>query len=191
HYYGDGRTYHDVIVQLSNDTNFASGVTTVFNNDTNNSAGQGTGTNAEYAETSAGKDITFAAVTARYVRLWTNGNTVNADNHHVEVQVFGTGTFPTPIPTPTFSPGAGIYSSLQSVTISTTISGATICYTTDGTTPAATTPGTCSTGSTYSSPVAVSTSETLKAIASKSGYTNSAVGSAAYTITSKTYYVDN
>src|SRR5439155_19271836 len=91
HYYGDGRTYHDVIVQVSNDSAFSTGVITVFNNDTNNSAGQGTGSNAEYAETSAGKDLLFSAVSARYVRLWTNGNTVNAYNHYVEVQVFGTG----------------------------------------------------------------------------------------------------
>jgi len=91
HYYGDGRTYHDVIVQVSNDATYASGVTTVFSNDTNNSAGQGIGGNAEYAETSLGKDIAFPAVSARYVRLWTNGSTANVDNHYVEVEVFGTG----------------------------------------------------------------------------------------------------
>jgi hypothetical protein len=89
HYYPDGRTYHDVIVQLSNDVNFASGVTTVFNNDTNNSAGQGTGTDAEYAETSAGKSIAFSPVNARYVRLWTNGSTANTYGHYMEVQVWG------------------------------------------------------------------------------------------------------
>ena len=44
HYYGDGRTYHDVIVQLSNDANFSTGVSTVFNNDMNNTSGQGIGT---------------------------------------------------------------------------------------------------------------------------------------------------
>src|SRR5437899_1394974 len=57
HYYGDGRTYHDVVVQASNDSTFTTGVTTLFNNDANNSAGQGTGTQAEYAETSLGKDL--------------------------------------------------------------------------------------------------------------------------------------
>jgi len=78
-------------VQVSNDATYASGVTTVFSNDTNNSAGQGIGGNAEYAETSLGKDIAFPAVSARYVRLWTNGSTANVDNHYVEVEVFGTG----------------------------------------------------------------------------------------------------
>lgn len=88
HYFGDGRTYRDVIVKVSTSANFSSGVTTVFNNDTNNSAGQGAGSDAEYAETSTGKSITFAPVAARYVRLWSNGSTSNQWNHYVEVEVY-------------------------------------------------------------------------------------------------------
>jgi hypothetical protein len=79
--------------------------------------------------------------------------------------------------TPTLSPAAGTYTSAQSVTISDTTSGATIYYTTNGTTP--------TTGSTVyssSSPVAVSSSETIEAVATASGYSTSAVGSAAYVI---------
>jgi len=87
HYYTDGRTYHDVIVQVSTVSDFST-KTTVFNNDTNNSAGQGTGTNAEYAETSGGKTITFTPVSARYVRLWSNGSTANVYNHYVEVEIY-------------------------------------------------------------------------------------------------------
>lgn len=89
HYYGDKRSYHDVIVQLSNDSNFSTGVTTVFNNDTDNSSHLGTGTDSEYIETSSGKDISFNSISARYVRLYTNGNTVNVYNHYVEVEVYG------------------------------------------------------------------------------------------------------
>jgi hypothetical protein len=87
HYFADARTYHDVIVQVSTVSDFST-KTTVFNNDTNNSAGQGTGTNAENAESSAGKTITFSAVSARYVRLWSNGSTANVYNHYVEVEVY-------------------------------------------------------------------------------------------------------
>lgn len=78
--------------------------------------------------------------------------------------------------TPTFSPVAGSYSTVQSVVISDATTGATLYYTTDGTTP--------TTGSTrYTSPVTVNTTETINAIATASGYSTSAVGSATYTIT--------
>jgi hypothetical protein len=78
--------------------------------------------------------------------------------------------------TPSFSPAAGTYSSAQTVTISDATSGATIYYTTDG----VTTPTTSSTA--YTGPITVSSTETVKAIAVASGYTNSAVASATYTI---------
>ena len=79
------------------------------------------------------------------------------------------------LPAPTFSPAAGTYSSSQSVSISDTTAGTTIYYTTDGSTP--------TTSSTvYSGPVTVSSSETLEAIATKTGYTDSPVATAAYTI---------
>src|SRR5688572_12257346 len=101
HYFADARTYRDVIVQLSNVADFSSR-TTVFNNDTNNSAGQGTGAQAEYAESSAGREIVFSAVSARYVRLWTNGSSANGYNHYVEVEVYaGGGAGPTATRTPT------------------------------------------------------------------------------------------
>ena len=63
------------------------------------------------------------------------------------------------------------------MSISDATSGATIYYTTDGTTP--------TTSSTpYTAPITVSATETVQAIAVKSGDTNSAVASASYTITS-------
>jgi len=81
--------------------------------------------------------------------------------------------------TPTFSPVAGTYTGAQTVTISDTTPGSTIYYTTDGSTP--------TTSSTvYSSAITVSTSETVNAIATATGLTNSAVGSAAYTIVAVT-----
>lgn len=86
------------------------------------------------------------------------------------------------VATPTFSPVAGTYASTQTITISTTTSGATICYTTDGSTPTTDGAGTCTHGTTYSTPVSVSSSLTLKAVGSKSGDLDSGVGSAAYVI---------
>ena len=79
------------------------------------------------------------------------------------------------VATPTFSPVAGTYSGTQSVTISSATAGASIFYTTDGSTPTS--------GSTpYTTPVSVSSSLTVKALATKSNFSDSAIGSAAYVI---------
>ena len=83
---------------------------------------------------------------------------------------------PPQVATPTFSPGAGTYTSAQNVAISTATGGATIRYTTDGSTPSETT------GTIYSGPVHLGVTATLNAIAFRSGFTDSAVTSAAYTI---------
>ena len=77
---------------------------------------------------------------------------------------------------PTFNPVAGTYTSSTSVTISTTTGGASIRYTTNGTTPSSTV------GTVYSSPVSISSTCTLQAIAYEAGYTNSSVSSGVYTI---------
>jgi len=82
--------------------------------------------------------------------------------------------------TPTFSPTAGTYTGTQSITISTT-AGGVICYNTTGS-PATNGSTGCTTGTLYSTPVSVASSETLYAVAGGTGYTDSAVGSAAYTI---------
>ena len=110
HYYGDGRSYHDVIVQLSNDATFANGAVTVFNNDTNGSAGLGLGTDSEYSETSAGKTISFAIVNARYARFYSNGSTLNGANHYVEIEVYG--VEPQTLPTTNLVPEGTLSSSV-------------------------------------------------------------------------------
>jgi hypothetical protein len=80
------------------------------------------------------------------------------------------------VATPVFSPVAGTYTSAQSVTITSATSGASIRYTTDGSTPTATV------GTLYSSAVSITATTTLKAIAYKSGSTNSSVRTGVYTI---------
>src|ERR1019366_5859763 len=75
---------------------------------------------------------------------------------------------------------AGTYTTIQSVTIAQAQSLA-VCYTTDGSTPTSS-GGSCTHGTLYSAPVTVAVSEVLKAIGINSGWTDSAVGSAAYTI---------
>ena len=79
--------------------------------------------------------------------------------------------------TPTFSPGAGTYTSTQSVTIADTTPGATIYFTTNATTPS-------TSSAVYSSAIPVSASMTLEAIAVAPGYTQSALATAAYVIQS-------
>jgi hypothetical protein len=82
---------------------------------------------------------------------------------------------------PTVSPAAGTYTAAQTVTLSDTTPNATIYYTTNGTTPT-----TRSTVYNPSAPLQISATTTVEAIAVASGYTNSAVTSATYTINSGT-----
>jgi len=77
---------------------------------------------------------------------------------------------------PTFSPGGGTYPSTQTVTITSATGVASLRYTTDGSTPTSTS------GTIYSGPVNVSSNATLKALAYESGFADSAVTTAAYTI---------
>src|SRR5690606_19841319 len=90
HFHSQARVYHDVIVQVSNDKDFKSGVTTLFNNDNDNSAKLGRGSDRPYMDTFQGRVIDGKNTTARYVRLYSNGNTSDELNHYCEVEVFGT-----------------------------------------------------------------------------------------------------
>lgn len=92
HYHSQARVYRDVAIQVSNDPDFIDGVKTIFNNDHDNSAGIGIGRDKEYIETNDGRLIDPRGVVARYVRLYSRGNTSNEMNHYVEVEVYGTPT---------------------------------------------------------------------------------------------------
>ncbi len=90
HYHSQARVYRDVIVQVSDDKDFLKGVTTVFNNDHDNSSGLGVGKDKEYVEVAEGKLFDPKGARGRYVRLYSRGNTTNDLNHYVEVEVYGT-----------------------------------------------------------------------------------------------------
>ncbi|MDR2482789.1 MAG: chitobiase/beta-hexosaminidase C-terminal domain-containing protein [Treponema sp.] len=85
---------------------------------------------------------------------------------------------PDKVAVPRASPETGTYTTTQSVTLSCATSGAVIYYTIDGTTPTASSP-------VYTSPVSVTAAATIKAIAVKSGMTDSDVMTAVYTVLSK------
>lgn len=80
---------------------------------------------------------------------------------------------------PTATPAPGSYTGTQSVTLATETEGADIYYTTDGTTP------TIAGGTKYSAAISVTATQTIKAIAVKSGMIPSPVQEFVYTITAE------
>jgi len=81
-----------------------------------------------------------------------------------------------PTATPVFSPPAGTYTQAQSVTVTDTTPGAVIHFTTNGATPT-------DTSAIYATPIAITTTTTLQAIAIAPGFVDSSVASGTYTIT--------
>jgi hypothetical protein len=88
HAHNEARIYFDVVVQVSDDPTFAKGVTTLFNNDVDNSSGLGIGRQPMYLETYQGKAIDAKGVKGRYVRLYSGGNTADDQNHYSEVEIY-------------------------------------------------------------------------------------------------------
>ena len=89
HYHSQARVYRDVVVLVSDDPAFKTGVTTVFNNDHDNTSKLGLGKDKEYIEVAEGKLFDAKGAKGRYVRLYSNGNTTNDLTHYVEVEVYG------------------------------------------------------------------------------------------------------
>lgn len=88
------KIYHDVVVRCADAPDFTAGVKTLFNNDHDNTAGFGQGTDLEYIDRNWGKlidcrDKQGKPVRTRYIRCYSNGNTVNDMNDYVEVEVYG------------------------------------------------------------------------------------------------------
>jgi N-acetylneuraminic acid mutarotase len=87
------------------------------------------------------------------------------------------GTLPAVIPS--FDPVQGIYAAGQTVSITDPIPGTKFYYTADGSSPS-------TSSSVYSGPITISSTETIKAIATATDYANSAPASATFTIAPRT-----
>jgi hypothetical protein len=151
---------------FSGTTFAASGATTIYVSDLT--------PNTSYPITGAGTPGTVISDTAGVATFAATGT---------GIIVFGSG-LPAGDP-PTFSPVAGTYAGAQTVAIGTALGGV-ICYNTTGAPATNGTTG-CAAGSTlYTGTVSVSSTEILYAVAGGTGYLDSAVSPASYTITTTT-----
>jgi hypothetical protein len=119
----------------------------------------------------------FAINNAKTVRSITLPNNRNVVVLAVDATPAGTASFAAAAPN--LSPAPGTYTSAQSVTLSDSTSGAVMYYTTNGATPT-----TNSAQYRVGTPIQISSTTTIEAIAVASGYSNSAVTGATFTITS-------
>ena len=89
HFHSQKRAYNDVVIQVSDDATFKTGVTTVYNNDYDDSSKLGKGSDNPYVESRFGLIADGKGAKGRYVRLYSKGNTSNEMNHYIEVEVYG------------------------------------------------------------------------------------------------------
>ncbi len=89
-YWQNNRVYRNTVIAVSDDPHF-SNPTIIFNSDKDNVHGFGVGEDTAYPESSNGTEFVLDKyVTARYVRVYMNGQSDSATtNHIVELQVFG------------------------------------------------------------------------------------------------------
>jgi hypothetical protein len=90
HYHKNSVVYFDVNVQISDDPEFKTGVTSVYNTDHDNSSALGAGPDKVWVQTNHGRLFDAKGTKGRYVRLYSNGNTASELNHYCEVAVYGT-----------------------------------------------------------------------------------------------------
>lgn len=79
------RMYSDRIVRISEN---GSDWYTIFNNDSDNSAGVGIGTHSEYIETQDGKVFTIPDINAQYIQVWSGDDNLGGNATLVEIEAF-------------------------------------------------------------------------------------------------------
>lgn len=89
HHHAEKRVYFDFVAQLSDDPEFKTGVTTLYNNDFDNSTSLGEGEDNEYVENNKGRLIDAKGAKGRYLRIYGKGNTHNDFTDFIEVEVWG------------------------------------------------------------------------------------------------------
>ena len=89
HFHSQKRAYNDVVIQVSDDAEFKTGVSTIYNNDYDDSSMLGKGSDSPYVESRFGMLVDAKGAKGRYVRLHSQGNTSDEMNHYIEVEVYG------------------------------------------------------------------------------------------------------
>lgn len=94
HYYIEPRVYRDVVVQVCDENTFTQNVRTIYNNDQDETSKLGKGKDREYYESYQGFRIdtrgkNHEGILARFVRLYSRGNTTDPQNQYIEVEVIG------------------------------------------------------------------------------------------------------
>jgi hypothetical protein len=88
HAHDTPKVCRSVIVQAADDEDFTENVSTLFNNDRDNSAGLGAGTDRQYFESYRGRIIDAKGARGRYLRLYSNGSTESPLNEYTEVEIY-------------------------------------------------------------------------------------------------------
>jgi len=88
HAFDTHKIYRSVIVQVADDADFTQNERSLFNNDRENSAGLGIGADRQYFESNEGKVIDAKGARARFVRLYSNGNSDSSLNEYTEVEIY-------------------------------------------------------------------------------------------------------
>ena len=91
HDYSTPTVYSDVVVAISDDPEFKTDVTVVFNNSRHGHPASGIrpGDDPVYLETNYGRVIETDGVAGRYVRLYSNGCSQDIANRYIEIETYG------------------------------------------------------------------------------------------------------